>query len=1033
MKLFPKIVLGMVALIGLTSNGLAQLRFTEAMSSSANNSQDWFELTNYGNVTVTLDSNWRVDDTAPSFATSIALNTNSTISVAPGESVVFIEGASSTIASFISLWNLSGVQVGNYSGSGIGLSSGGDALNLFSGTSITTGVTFGAATAGKSFYWTYSNDVNTSQSGGPTVSVSGQFGAVTRGSDVGSPGVALPLTSPTTLQWVGGSGTWNASGGTNWQGGAWDSSKTAVFATTSGTVSLNENVSSLGLDFRSNGYVVSGSGSINTGQVSVVNATDTATLNVVMTGSQGLTKFGSGTLALGAHNTYSGPTSVSQGTVKSLVDDAIADASTLSVARLATYDFNGHSDTVNGISGLGTINMGSGTLTAAVTGTSDVVFNGSLHGSGDFIVDGTGGGDVDFNTTGQSLADGAVKDYTGQTIIRNGTLRVNETAVPIATSGVLIEGGKLRLTTQLAEYTFGNNASVAVVLAGGAIRQDDGESVTLKNNISVTAASALESHLDTLDPLSAPVLTLTGAISGTGGLAIKSGGMVDIETGGSYSGTLSVQGSKLRVNGVLAAGSVVLDAGSTLSGSGKVKTISGAGKIGPGNSPGILTAESVDPSGGTGFVFEFTDVSPNYSDATTSLNDVLHLTGPSALGAGLSSANTVEIFLSVASLNVGDLLKGGFYLDQAGGSFDSLVQGASYAFYIYGDGAGTDAFLDGFGFYLASNYDPSLGFAISTVAQSADFGAGTVNGSVMQLAVVPEPGVVSLVLIGLLLVLWGGLRRRPPVLSRPFTNCAKGGFTLIELLATVAIIGVLAALLFPFSSSMLNKGKDTKCLNNLRQLGVAVTCYLTDSNGELPYEGAEETPTWGNTTSAANATSWYNVLPPYISFTPLKSFTTAQRSTFYTSSGGSILQCPRATWNGNEKSASGPIFSYAFNSKIFSGTESVKIFQLVAHDGVNVNNRMIGASSVPMLLDGRASTKEPKAVAGMNNDFGTPQAYTRRLSNRHGAAYTTAGTANIVFFDGSVRSFKASDLMDSSGRNITTSPVIWDPANPDDQ
>jgi len=73
----------------------------------------------------------------------------------------------------------------------------------------------------------------------------------------------------------------------------------------------------------------------------------------------------------------------------------------------------------------------------------------------------------------------------------------------------------------------------------------------------------------------------------------------------------------------------------------------------------------------------------------------------------------------------------------------------------------------------------------------------------------------------------------------------------------------------------------------------------------------------GNTTSASNATAWYNVLPPYINFTPLKSFTASQRSTFYTPAGGSILQCPRAMWNGNEKNAAGPIFSYAFNSKIF--------------------------------------------------------------------------------------------------------------------
>lgn len=60
-----------------------------------------------------------------------------------------------------------------------------------------------------------------------------------------------------------------------------------------------------------------------------------------------------------------------------------------------------------------------------------------------------------------------------------------------------------------------------------------------------------------------------------------------------------------------------------------------------------------------------------------------------------------------------------------------------------------------------------------------------------------------------------------------------GGFTLIELLVVVAIIGILAALLFPAIARAKNSGQVTACLNNLRQLQLAWTMYADDHDGRL--------------------------------------------------------------------------------------------------------------------------------------------------------------------------------------------------------
>lgn len=72
------------------------------------------------------------------------------------------------------------------------------------------------------------------------------------------------------------------------------------------------------------------------------------------------------------------------------------------------------------------------------------------------------------------------------------------------------------------------------------------------------------------------------------------------------------------------------------------------------------------------------------------------------------------------------------------------------------------------------------------------------------------------------------------------------GFTLTELLAVIAVVAILAAVLFPAISNALKAARGAACHAKLRAIGPALHAYASDNNGLLPWGYSQYVGAWCN-------------------------------------------------------------------------------------------------------------------------------------------------------------------------------------------
>jgi len=560
----------------------------------------------------------------------------------------------------------------------------------------------------------------------------------------------------------------------------------------------------------------------------VFNRSDDNIVTSSITGIGILNKLGAGTLTLAASNEQSNGTLVSAGTLQIGTGGTNGALSSKSITNNGTLVFNRSDNLIHAaalanrgqITGTGTlIKLGAGTLTLLGTNSQ----------SGTFISDGTlrlgndGGGSpgVDSSLSGPITNNGTLffDGYTDTWTMTNpisgtGRLRIEATFDGIVnlTASNTYAGGTFvgsRATLRVGSGGSNNGSLVGSITNNGTLvfnRLSDltvgaitGTGTLIKSNagvITITGASTQVGTMISQGTLQigdggtngsfggvitnfgvlafnrSDNLTHTSAFTGAGTLRKSGAGTLTMTANSSsaVSLTTAVDAGRLVVNGTNGNSGddlfrTTVAAGASLAGSGRVNTISGAGSVDPGNSPGILTTPSVMPTNGLSFNFEFTSIAPVFSNATASLNDVLRLTNLSlpfvrrdefnvARSASLTLTNTVNVYFNVDTLTNGQTYTGGFFTD-ATADFLSQIANANFNYFL------KDA--DGTNTYEGQTYSELQGLTIdvTTIAQSANFAGGTVNGRISQFEVVPEPSTYALLLMtgAGALYAWGRRRR----------------------------------------------------------------------------------------------------------------------------------------------------------------------------------------------------------------------------------------------------------------------------------
>lgn len=226
----------------------------------------------------------------------------------------------------------------------------------------------------------------------------------------------------------------------------------------------------------------------------------------------------------------------------------------------------------------------------------------------------------------------------------------------------------------------------------------------------------------------------------------------------------------------------------------------------------------------------------------------------------------------------------------------------------------------------------------------------------------------------------------------------KHGFTLIELLIVIAIIAILAGLLFPALSKAKETAHSIACTNNQKQIGNAFLVYADSQKDWMPLMAWHETryTTYDFPDAATSAFFWVKVASDYTNKEFKKYMITSAGKTFICPSG--LNDVWSVTYNDTVTTVSNYRYANAFGW--FYANHAT---QYGFTDKPNYGGRSLRRNKIPsrtaVLEDGKCNVQNTGALGFVvNNSLSSSNM--PFPSNKSGASNRHNGYTNLFFADG---------------------------------
>ena len=320
-------------------------------------------------------------------------------------------------------------------------------------------------------------------------------------------------------------------------------------------------------------------------------------------GQAAFAKTGQGRLVLAATNTYSGTTTVHAGVLAAGADGAFGYGS---VSLLGgTLDVGGRV-LGNAINLAGGALAGGGTLTGVISGLG-------LVKSDDSVLTISGA-----NTYSGGMVLGASTLITAGTLVAGGDTALGAGRVGLVGGTLDVGGRTLANEINLSGGALAGGGALTGPIGGpGALRKTGAGSLSIHGHSTHVGGTVVEGGalvVAAVGALGSGTVQVTGGTLDLGGYAVANAITVDgggLTGLGAYEGAIAVaEGATFALSDATSA-DVALASGATLKGEGAVGALTqAAGSVlAPGNSPGLLAAESLTPAAGSEMQVEFIDVS----------------------------------------------------------------------------------------------------------------------------------------------------------------------------------------------------------------------------------------------------------------------------------------------------------------------------------------------------------------------------------------------------------------------------------------